>query len=156
MNRYTERDEFGNADIKGIDSQELYGELEFSETNKLTNALNRLADFEDLCEEINVHSPAGLKGLLGFIRFSDGYDEENQKEVHKIEFIPYADEFKKINKQYIKAKKNWQELKKFIESEIKKDLRVDGKKAEYFVIAENCILDKMEEIEEKGNKNETI
>lgn len=151
MNRYTERDEFGNADIKGVESQLLYENLMFDGMNRLTNAFNKLADFEDLCEELNIDGPKGpveaLRQKIGFIRFSDGYDEENQKEIHKIEFILYADDYQKVNKKYIKAKKNWQELKKFIENEIKEDSKKEGKKAECFVIAEDCILEKMEEIE---------
>lgn len=49
MNRLTERDEYGNADIIALSDvmPELYAELSFSETNALTNALNRLADYED-------------------------------------------------------------------------------------------------------------
>lgn len=109
MLRYTERDEFGNADIKSVDSGLLYENLEFDEMNKLTYALNRLADFEDLCEELNIDGPKGsieaLRQKLGFIRFSDGYDEENQKDVHKIEYLLYADEYPKLNKQYIKYNK---------------------------------------------------
>lgn len=49
MNRLTERDEYGNADIIALSDvmPELYAELSFSETNALTNALNRLAAYED-------------------------------------------------------------------------------------------------------------
>ena len=45
--RLTERDEYGNADIIGVDSSELQGSLEFDELNLVTNALNKLADYED-------------------------------------------------------------------------------------------------------------
>ena len=48
MERLTERDEYGNADIIGVDSSVLQGELEFEETNLVTNALNTLAEYEDL------------------------------------------------------------------------------------------------------------
>ncbi len=49
MNRLTERDEFGNADIIALSDimPEIYDGLSFSETNDLTDALNRLADYED-------------------------------------------------------------------------------------------------------------
>ena len=49
MERLTERDEFGNADIIALSDvmPELYAELSFSETNALTDALNRLAAYED-------------------------------------------------------------------------------------------------------------
>lgn len=47
--RLTQRDEFGNAEIIALSDfmPELYAELSFSETNALTNALNKLADYED-------------------------------------------------------------------------------------------------------------
>lgn len=49
MERLTERDEFGNVDIIALSDMmpELYAELSFSETNALTEALNRLAAYED-------------------------------------------------------------------------------------------------------------
>lgn len=130
MNRYTERDEFGNADIKGVESQLLYENLMFDGMNRLTNALNKLAAFEDLCEELNIDGPKGpveaLRQKIGFIRFSDGYDEENQKEIHSAEFIPYYEEYLKLNKKYVNLskeyrtlKKKWKELKKYC-SECKK------------------------------------
>lgn len=51
MERLTERDEFGNADIIGVDSMDLQCNLEFDEFNKVTNALNKLAKYEDLEEQ---------------------------------------------------------------------------------------------------------
>lgn len=49
MERLTERDEFGNADIIALSDvmPEIYAGLSFSETNALTEALNRLAEYED-------------------------------------------------------------------------------------------------------------
>lgn len=49
MDRLTERDEYGNADIIALSDvmPELYAELSFSETNALTDTLNRLAAYED-------------------------------------------------------------------------------------------------------------
>lgn len=49
MSRLTQRDEFGNAEIIALRDvmPELYAELSISETNALTNALNKLADYED-------------------------------------------------------------------------------------------------------------
>lgn len=49
MKRLTERDEFGNADIIALSDMmpEIYAELSFSETNALTDVLNRLAAYED-------------------------------------------------------------------------------------------------------------
>jgi len=50
MGRLTKRDEFGNADIIGVNSMDLQCNLEFDEFNKVTNALNKLARYEDLEE----------------------------------------------------------------------------------------------------------
>lgn len=47
IKRLTERDEYGNADIIGVDSAELQLNLEFDELNRVTDALNRLAGYED-------------------------------------------------------------------------------------------------------------
>ena len=48
--RLTERDEYGNADIIGLSTEKLFGELYFDEINLLTNALNKLAFLEDKIE----------------------------------------------------------------------------------------------------------
>ena len=48
--RLTERDEFGNADIIGVDSEILASALDFDKLNKLTFALNKFADLEDKIE----------------------------------------------------------------------------------------------------------
>lgn len=49
MERLTELDEYGNADIVALSDvmPELYAGLSFSETRALTDALNRLAAYED-------------------------------------------------------------------------------------------------------------
>lgn len=47
IERLTEYDEYGNADIIGVDSAELQLNLEFDELNRVTDALNRLAAYED-------------------------------------------------------------------------------------------------------------
>lgn len=46
MERLTKRDEYGNADIIGVSSDAQF-ELSFDELNSVTNALNRLAAYED-------------------------------------------------------------------------------------------------------------
>lgn len=51
MSRYTQRDEYGNADIIGVDSADLQLNLEFKEFNRVTDALNRLAAYEDAEEQ---------------------------------------------------------------------------------------------------------
>lgn len=49
MDRLTEIDEYGNADIIALSDvmPELYAELSLSEANALTETLNRLAAYED-------------------------------------------------------------------------------------------------------------
>ncbi len=51
MGRLTERDEFGNADIIGVDGIDLQCNLKFDEFDKVTTALNKLAEYEDLEEQ---------------------------------------------------------------------------------------------------------
>lgn len=53
MNEYkrlTERDEYGNADIIGVDSSNWQFNLTFEELVKVTNALNTFAKLEDKIE----------------------------------------------------------------------------------------------------------
>lgn len=51
MERLTERDEFGNANIIEVDSEEFQLSLDFDDFNRVTNALNKLAEYEDLAEQ---------------------------------------------------------------------------------------------------------
>ena len=48
MRRLTEYDEFGNADIIGVNSPDLQMNLKFDEVNRVTDALNKLAAYEDM------------------------------------------------------------------------------------------------------------
>lgn len=54
MERLTERDEFGNANIIEVDSAEFQPSLDFDDFNRVTNALNKLAEYEDLEEQGNL------------------------------------------------------------------------------------------------------
>ena len=47
MERLTERDEFDNAAIIKCPSENFVLDLEFNELNAVTEALNRLAEYED-------------------------------------------------------------------------------------------------------------
>lgn len=47
IRRLTKRDEFGNADIIGVDMADLMLNLEANEFNRVTVALNRLAEYEE-------------------------------------------------------------------------------------------------------------
>lgn len=55
MPRLTSRDEYGNAEIIALEdiTPQLYEGMSFSETNVLTAALNKLADYEDMDEKEN-------------------------------------------------------------------------------------------------------
>ena len=68
MERLTGRDEFGNADIVGVDSMDLQCNLEFDEFNKVTNALNKLAEYEGLEEQRKLLKlPAAIGDEIFFI-----------------------------------------------------------------------------------------
>lgn len=47
MIRLTERDEFGNAEIIGVDSDDLLLNIDFDEFNMVTGALDSLAAYEE-------------------------------------------------------------------------------------------------------------
>jgi hypothetical protein len=67
IKRLTERDEYGNADIIGVDSAELQLNLEFDELNRVTDALNRLAAYEDsglTPEQVHELAKAEAEGRL--------------------------------------------------------------------------------------------
>ena len=51
MERLTKKDEYGNADILGVDSRDLQLNLDFESFSKVTKALNKLAEYEDLEEQ---------------------------------------------------------------------------------------------------------
>lgn len=64
--RVTTKDEYGNADILGVDSELLYDGLSFNETNILTNALNRLAELEDKIENGTLKEVVRCKDCVYF------------------------------------------------------------------------------------------
>lgn len=70
MKRLTERDEFGNADIRGVSGEALHLHLSFDALNRVTAALNRLADFEDaICNESGEYlvTPAGFQQVYDIL-----------------------------------------------------------------------------------------
>lgn len=65
MEKLTERDEFGNANIIGVESSDLQLNLGFEELNKVTAALNKLAEYEELEEKGRLIKPfVGLGEML--------------------------------------------------------------------------------------------
>lgn len=61
----TRRDEFGNADIIGVNGADPQGKLRYVEFNRATAALDRLATYEELDDGLYV------VGSLGLIRGSE-------------------------------------------------------------------------------------
>lgn len=88
--RLTERDEFGNADIIGLDSNELACALDFDGLNKLTFALNKLASLEDKIESgeliSTVQSERGEQEIAFFVK--------HNAEVRKQAVIEFAERVK--------------------------------------------------------------
>ena len=75
----TFRDLFGNADIIGVDSEDLQLNLGFDELNKVTNALNRLAEYEEMeADGMIVKLPC----KEGTIVYAIELDEENFTSFH--------------------------------------------------------------------------
>lgn len=67
MERLTERDEYGNADIKGVDGANLQLNLDGDEFCRVTDALNMLAAYEDTDlspEEVAALAEAKAEGRL--------------------------------------------------------------------------------------------
>lgn len=74
MERLTEYDEFGNAGIRGVDSADLQLNLEFEEFNKVTSALNKLAECEDLEGRTGIEVHKLYEVLLEYVRNRDNVD----------------------------------------------------------------------------------
>lgn len=100
MERLTERDEYGNADIVGVDSGELQLNLEFEEFNLVTGALNRLADYEDLnltADEVRDNANAFAKDRAYFFEEKEKMQEEikelkQERDYWKREALKWANE----------------------------------------------------------------
>lgn len=88
MNRLTERDEYGNADIIGVDSEDFQLNLDFEGFNRVTEALNRLAAYEDTGlepEECAKYAQAEKEGRYIVLK------EPRSAGVHRLEEIARAD-----------------------------------------------------------------
>ncbi len=95
MERLTERDKFGNADIIGVDSMDLQCNLGIDEFNKVTNALNKLAEYEELEERCCKDNSWGLKMLTEkwkeFIEdIQELYEYRKAEEQNRLLKLPYA------------------------------------------------------------------
>lgn len=86
MKRLTSRDEFGNADINGVDMTFMLG-LKFDDMVLLTEAFNKLADYEDA--DVNQWNPCSErlpdKGLRVLMQLNNAwqivgwYDKEDKQ-----------------------------------------------------------------------------
>ena len=66
MKRLTKYDEFGNAELVGIDNTKLYERLVCDETVALTTAIDKLGKLEDALEEFELTSAEDLRNYLNF------------------------------------------------------------------------------------------
>ena len=66
MERLTKYDEFGNAELVGIDNTKLYERLVCDETVALTTAIDKLGKLEDALEEFELTSAEDLRNHLNF------------------------------------------------------------------------------------------
>lgn len=127
-------------------------------------SIDKLAELEDFMEQEGFENIAEMHNAFGFIRFSDGYNEETGEEIHKQEFIKYADAYKERIKAYKnlynKMKKlndNWNKLKKWVETNNEVLLySIDNKPAKlgdesYNYFERKQILNKMEKLEKEEN-----
>ena len=168
--RYTQKDKFiGNY----ITQTNLIGDNQVScfnfaeDNNCLINEsklvyvgkpIDKLAELEDFMEQEGFENIAEIHNAFGFIRFSDGYNEETGEEIHKQEFIKYADAYKERIKAYKnlynKMKKlndNWNKLKEWL-----KDRRSEAG-SKYFddqMIEDDIILDKIQELEKEEDNGQ--
>lgn len=101
MERLTKKDEYGNADILGVDSRDLLN-LDFGSFNKVTNALNKLAEYEDLEEQgMLLRLPCRVGSEVYFIRQGAVYENIGSEptkfyEIHSLKFtIPLIDDIGK-------------------------------------------------------------
>lgn len=90
--RLTERDEFGNADIIGLDSNELASNLDFDGLNKLTSALNKFSDLEDKIES-------------GELCDREEVRKETAREI--LDKVYKAVESARLNSEYQDKKRKW-------------------------------------------------
>ena len=64
MERLTKYDEFGNAELVGIDNTKLYERLVCDETVALTIATNKLGELEDVLEKYGIETTEELDRVL--------------------------------------------------------------------------------------------
>ena len=95
MERLTKKDEYGNADILGVDSRDLQLNLDFESFSKVTKALNKLAEYEDLEEQgLLLRLPCKVGSELYFVHKCPAYEKVDGKlvptefyEIRDLKFI---------------------------------------------------------------------
>ena len=110
MKRFTERtirDDYNNVDIIGVDLTKLYEELDDQQNPTLTFALNKLANLEDLEQELDFDLITLLKALMegiyvvddgeileetisGIERFNDGWGFSTYYNDFELTFSEYG------------------------------------------------------------------
>ena len=91
---------------------------------------NRLADFEDFMDKHNFESLEDIESIL------TGLDLSFRTNCRLVG----------VN---TKLKERWQKLKECVDKELQKDIKRSDLKHESFVICEQFVLDKMQELEEE-------
>jgi hypothetical protein len=102
MNRLTERDEYGNADIIGVDSEDIQLNLDFEGFNRVIEALNRLAAYEDT--ELEPEEVEAAKEIAARLALAD-YPHDFQRE--RADIVSYMHWITSVMKE---AKAWWEKL----------------------------------------------
>ena len=104
-----------------------YLQYDFANADDINKLLNKLGKFEDFMEEQDFESLEHLAFTLEEQnKIIDAYEQENQA-----------------------LKDRWQKLKECVDKELQKDIKRSDLKHESFVICEQFVLDKMQELEEE-------
>ena len=107
MERLTKKVSKAIQDKYSLGSYLYYDFANADDTNKL---LNKLGEFEDFMEEMGCEELEELEHLIGYPRFVDGYDE-NDNPINKIEFITHKQRVDELLKENRKSKEQINELK---------------------------------------------
>lgn len=156
MNRLTKRKE-----DRYFEGEEFWIDAENPSIDKVDDVYFKLAEFEDFMEDNGFKSFDDLYYAFGYIRFVDGYDEVKDEEIHKQEFIRYADAYKDRVKAYKELynknqalKDRWQKLKELLEEDIKhneKEFNEDSLVfARHYITYGYWLLDRIKELEDEG------
>lgn len=154
MNRLTAKKE-----DRYFENEAFWVDAEQPSIDKIDDVYFKLAEFEDFMEDNGFRSFDDLYYAFGYIRFVDGYDEVKDEEIHKQEFIRYADAYKDRVKAYKELynknqelKDRWQKLKEFVTENFNYFKNGYGIFDDIFADNYRKVLDKMQELEDEGEE----